>query len=408
MRFTWVQKLSIGTGAALGLLALMGFVSYVSIHQMIGGQQAVAATNANISRLDAIVGRTVDAENAQRGYVSTGDDQYLEPLNSAFSDVEDAIQSLYKATEDNPGQRRNLDKLGLMVSKRFKEINAVIAARKRLGADSAAKLLKVQKAVRGRDGIGPLAGTMREVEFRVLGERTRAMNATGTNALRVILGGSIFALVLALFALQPLRPSVERRLTQRLSQAFVTPLPELQLTMTEEARHAGDRLVRLQQVIAALNGPATKADVAQALLTRGAPPLVASLGLVVAGDHAALTVLRALGDVVPHLAVGSVVPSNLAAPLAESLRTREPVVIESRAERSGRFPALARFSESGTSDGAFVAVPLVEDESGYGVLLLAFADNRMFSDDERAYLATLGRLGGQALARATAGEDLVV
>ena len=407
MQFTWVQKLSIGTGAALGLLALMGFVSYLSIHEMIGGQQAVAATNANISRLDAVVGRTVDAENAQRGFVSTGDDEYLEPLNSAFSDVEDAIQGLNKATEDNPDQRRNLDKLGQMVSKRFKEINAVIAMRKRLGADSAARALKIQNAVRGRDGIGPLAGKMREEEFRVLGERTRAMNATGSSALRVILGGSIFSFVLALFALQPLRPSVERRLTQRLSRVLVAPPPELHLTMTEEARHAGDRLVRLQQVIAALNGPATRADIAQALLARGAPPLVASLGLVAAGDPTGLTVLRALGDVVPHLAVGSVVPSNLAVPLVEALRTRESVVIESRAERSGRFPELARFSASGTSDGAFVAVPLVDDESAHGVLLLTFSDNRMFSDDERAYLATLGRLGGQALARTVASEDPV-
>jgi GAF domain-containing protein len=83
------------------------------------------------------------------------------------------------------------------------------------------------------------------------------------------------------------------------------------------------------------------------------------------------------------------------------------VVIESRAERSGRFPALARFSESGTSDGAFVAVPLVEDDRAYGALLLAFADNRVFSDDERAYLATLGRLGGQAIARTAASEDPV-
>ena len=407
MQFTWVQKLSIGTGAALGLLALMGFVSYVSINQMIGGQQAVAATNVNISRLDAVVGRTVDAENAQRGFVSTGDDLYLDPLNAAFSDVEDAVQGLNKATEDNPDQRRNLDSLGAMVSKRFKEINAVIALRKRVGADSALKTLKRQTAVRGRDGIGPLAAKMREEEFRVLGERTRAMNVTGATALRVILGGSVFALILALFALQPLRPSVERRLTQRLSQVLVAPLPELQLTMTEAARHAGDRLVRLQQVIAALNGPATRSDVAQALLSRGAPPLVASLGLVVVGDSEALTVLRALGDVVPHLSVGSMVPSNLVSPLVEALRTLEPVVIESRAERSGRFPGLARFSESGTSDGAFVAVPLVEDDRSFGALLLAFADNRMFSDDERAYLATLGRLGGQAIARTAASEDPV-
>jgi GAF domain-containing protein len=49
-------------------------------------------------------------------------------------------------------------------------------------------------------------------------------------------------------------------------------------------------------------------------------------------------------------------------------------------------------------------VPLVEDDSSYGALLLAFADNRVFSDDERAYLATLGRLGGQAIARAEAFE----
>jgi CHASE3 domain sensor protein len=405
MQFTWVQKLSIGTGAALGLLALMGFVSYVSIHQMIGGQQAVAATNQNIARLDAVVGRTVDAENAQRGFVTTGDAQYLEPLNSAFSDVEDAIQGLERATEDNPAQRSNLDKLAPMVSKRFKEINAVIATRKRSGLDSAAAALKIQSAVRGRDGIGPMAAKMREAELRVLGERTRAMTTTGDTALRVILGGSIFALILAIFALQPLRPSVERRLTQRLSQVLTAPLPELQLTMTEAARHAGDRLVRLQQVIAALNGPVTSSEVAQALLTRGAPPLVASLGLVAVGDTSSLTVLRALGDVVPHLAVGSIVPSNLSAPLAESLRTREPVVIESRAERSAKFPTLARFSETGTSDGAFVAVPLVEDDNSYGALLLAFADNRVFSDDERAYLATLGRLGGQAIARAAALEN---
>jgi hypothetical protein len=309
-----------------------------------------------------------------------------------------------KATEDNPDQRRNLDKLAPMVSKRFKEINLVIALRKRVGVDSATSTLRTQNAVRGRDGIGPQATKMRDSELRVLGERTRAMTSTGDTALNVILGGSIFALILALFALQPLRPSVERRLTQRLSQALVAPLPELQLTMNEAARHAGDRLVRLQQVIAALNGPVTKADVAQALLTRGAPPLVASLGLVAVGDASSLTVLRALGDVVPHLAVGSVVPSNLAAPLSESFRTREPVVIESRAERSARFPMLARFSETGTSDGAFVAVPLVEDDSSYGALLLAFADNRVFSDDERAYLATLGRLGGQAIARAEAFE----
>ena len=223
MQFTGLQKLSLGTGAALGLLSLMGFVSYVSVTRMIGGQRAVAATNQNIAHLDAAVARTVDAENAQRGFVTTGDAQYLEPLDAAVSDVEDAVQALMKATEDNPEQRRNLDSLAPMVSRRFKEINAVIALRNRAGRDSAAKMLKTQTAVRGRDGIAPLAAKMRTEELRVLGEITRAMTATGDRVLREILSGSIFAFILALFSLQPLRPSVDLRLRRRLARMLEVP-----------------------------------------------------------------------------------------------------------------------------------------------------------------------------------------
>lgn len=402
MAFTPVQKLSIGTGAALGLLALVGLVAYVSITQMIGGEQAVASTNANIARFDRIVTRTLDAENAQRGFVTTGDTAYLEPLAAAQGDVESTFDSLGTATEDNPEQRRKLDSLAQMVSRRFGEIRTTVAARRRWGADSATKLLRREKAIRAREGAGPLANRMRDEELRVLGERTRAMTETGRTASNFIFAGSILALILAAVALQPLRPSVAQRLTQRLSTSVMPSIPELHLTLSEEARHAGERLVRLQQVVHALNGPVTGADVAQALLTRGAPPLVASLGLVAVHAHGTFAVLRALGDTVPQLAAGSAVPESLVAPFAEVVRTRDSVVVESRVERLGRYASLGRFSETGTSDGAFVVVPLVSGDVAYGVLLLAFADNRVVSDDERAYLATLGRVGGQALARGLA------
>jgi CHASE3 domain sensor protein len=397
MSFTPVQKLSIGTGAALGLLALVGLVSYLSITQLIGGARAVAGTNANIARLDRVISRTVDAENSQRGYVTTGDERYLEPINSAQSDVEFALDTLHAATEDNPEQRRNFDKLSPLVANRFREIRAAVALRQRLGLDTVVTLLRTQRQM--RDGAGILANQMRDQELRVLGERTRVMTDRGSTALNFILASSLIALGLAFIALQPLRPSVARRLTQRLSQVMLPPIPELQLTISEEARHAGDRLVRLQQVIHALNGRGMSGlDVATALLTRGAPPLVASVGVVVRREAAGqYVVVRSLGDVVTHLGAGAVVPSNLAGPMIAAEESQEPVVVESRADRARRFPTLGRFSESGTSDGAFVAVPLVAHGAAHGVLMLAFADNRLFSDDERAYLATLGRIGGQSL-----------
>ena len=405
MVFTPVQKLSIGTGAALGVLALVGLVAYVSITHMIGGEQAVAATNANIARLDRVVTRTVDAESAQRGYVTTGDTAYLEPLSTAQGDVEYALDSLRAATEDNPDQRRNLDKLAPMVAGRFREIRATVAARQRFGIDSATKLLKREKAMRANEGAGPLALTMRGEELRVLGERTRLMTEQGRSASKFVFAASIFAMLLALLALQPLRPSVGQRLTRRLSTTMVAQGPGLHLTLNEEARHAGDRLVRLQQVIAALSGPVSGADIAQALLVRGAPPLVASLGAVAVRDREAFVVLRTAGDTVPQLSVGSEVPADIAELFTQAVRSLEPVVVESRKERLGRYSFLGRFSETGTSDGAFVVAPLLAGNVAHGVLLLAFADNRSFSDDERAYLVTLGRLGGQAIARALTGGN---
>jgi CHASE3 domain sensor protein len=402
MAFTPVQKVSIGTGAALGVLALIGFVAYVSITRMIGSEQAVASTNANIARLDRVVTRTVDAENAQRGFVTTGDSAYLEPISTAKGDVESALDTLRAATEDNPSQRRDLDKLDTLIADRFRDIRASVAMRRRFGIDSANKVLRQERAVRANQGAGPLASRMRDEELRVLGERTRAMTTTGRKTSNVILAGSGFALILALVALQPLRPRVAERLQRRLTLTLASG-SGLRLTVSEEARHAGDRLARLQQVVATLNERVSGSEVAQALLARGAPPLVGSLGVVARLEGGNLRLVRALGDVMKHLTPGAVIPANLMGPFAEALQTREQVVVESRAERQARFPSMARFSDTGTSDGALIATPLIAGDAVHGVLLIVFADNRVFTDDERAYLTTLGRIGGQALAASPAG-----
>src|SRR5579862_7716985 len=193
MAFTPVQKVSIGTGAALGLLALAGIVAYVSLTQMLGGEQAVASTNSGIARLNRVVERTLDAENAQRGYVATGDSAYLEPLRAAQSDVEYALDSLRAGTEDDPEQRNNLDRLAPMVAKRFLQIRGIVTTRLRFGQDSALKLQRKELAVRVRDRTGALANQMRDEELKVLGERVRKMADKGRAASNFIFGASIFA-----------------------------------------------------------------------------------------------------------------------------------------------------------------------------------------------------------------------
>lgn len=219
MAFTPVQKLSITTGAAMVLLSAVGLVAYLSITQLVDAQQAAATTNRNIARIDRVLERTTAAEAAVRRFVSTGQASAAAAIDSAQGDVEYALDSIRAASEDHPEQRHNLDSLGPIIGAQFREIHQAQLARKKSGGNAG---LQALSAGAGRRPAVLLLAQMRNEEVRVLGERSRAM-ASSAKATRVfVVGGSLFALVLALVALQPLRASVERRLTQRLSQARVT------------------------------------------------------------------------------------------------------------------------------------------------------------------------------------------
>ena len=218
MAFTPVQKLSITTGAAMVLLSAVGVVSYLSTTQMVEAQETVAHTNVVIARLDRVLVRSTAAENAVRDYVERGDTAMLATIDAAQGDVEYALDSLRAGTEDHPEQRRNVDQLGPIVGAMFHDVRDLVFMRKKFGHDSAAKSMR---GATGRPSPTRLIAEMRDEEVRVLGERSRVMTESGKASRIFIVIGSLFSFVLALVALQPLRSSVERRLTQHLSGATV-------------------------------------------------------------------------------------------------------------------------------------------------------------------------------------------
>ncbi len=215
MGFTPVQKLSITSGAAMALLGAVGVVSYVSTMQMVGAQEAAAHTNGVIASLDRIRVNTSVAENATRGFVATGRETMLATLDEAQGEVEYAIDSLRTSTEDHPAQRRLLDSASVAIGAQFRDMRQMVVVRKKVGRDSAAQLLGRTHAA--RPVAMELLTEMRDEEVRVLGEKSRLMAESGASTRTFIIAGSIFSFVLALVALQPLRPSVEKRLTASLA-----------------------------------------------------------------------------------------------------------------------------------------------------------------------------------------------
>lgn len=387
--WTPVQKLSIGAGAALLVLALFGVVAFASVSRASTQQAAVAETNAAIAELDRLMAATAEAERASTEFVMTGEKRAQDAFVDARSQVEDALDELKRHSEDRPRQRAALDSLGPLIGQRLSVLSQQQGAR---GVGDMAQS-DTMRPVRG--GVAPLVRRLRDEELRILADRTRLQAQHGRTASAVMLLASVVAFGLAAVAFTPIRPATAARLTRRLtSPSGVPAIAEFGDSVKEAGRHAVDRLARLQQIAFALESPASAEAVGDALIGRGLGGTTASASLVAQFDGNAWHVVARRSA---KATVGSALPADLSKPLFDAARSRDTVLVESQAERDKMYPGLPGIGSA--AEVAFIAIPMIANGKVGGAIALAYDAPRVFGEDELAYLATIGRLGGQAMAR---------
>jgi signal transduction histidine kinase len=171
---------------------------------------------------------------------------------------------------------------------------------------------------------------------------------------------------------------------------------------------ANERLSRLQRVTAELAAALTAGAIAEIAIDHGVSAVGAATGgiwtLESGADHAVM--LRSLGF--PDAAVERFcrVPTAGPAPLADSIRRRVPVFIESRDDFAARYAD----SELRTRDvmvhevQGIACLPLVAGDAVLGAIAFAFRGERHFAEDERRFLMVLADHCAQALSRAALYE----
>ena len=180
----------------------------------------------------------------------------------------------------------------------------------------------------------------------------------------------------------------------------------------EEARHAAEvarqaaessavRTRRLQQVTAALAGAIRPEEVAQVVVEQGVAALSAQAGSVLraSADGGMLELVRAVGYSAEVLDHWTRFPIDAPLPLAEAVRTRHPIFLES--EEAWR----ARYAQTGPlpampGSRAWAALPLVVDGRVLGAMGLSFAEPCAFDADMRAFVLALAQQCALAFERA--------
>ncbi|MER5378312.1 SpoIIE family protein phosphatase [Streptomyces sp. NPDC002553] len=159
------------------------------------------------------------------------------------------------------------------------------------------------------------------------------------------------------------------------------------------------RAARMTELTSALAEAVTATDVVDAVARHVLGPFGADGLVIQAIENGRMRVVGSVGysqDFLDRHIDG--VPTDSNALVAEVLRLRRPLLVESTQEFLRRFPGLHALAHPDKNAWAFL--PLVASGRDIGCCVVSFALPRTFSDEERTLLAALGGLVGQALERA--------
>ncbi len=167
-----------------------------------------------------------------------------------------------------------------------------------------------------------------------------------------------------------------------------------------ERKQAAERSAQLQTIATALSEALTPAQVVDVIITQGITALGVQAGLIalLSDQGETLDTVGATAYPPELLDRWRQYPFSQASPIADAMRSKTAVLLESRAALAERYPLLEPQAMSGSN--AWAVLPLLVEGRANGALSLSFDAAHTFSANERAFLLTLASQCAQAIARA--------
>ncbi len=174
MKLTLDRKILIGFAlCTLVLLAVAGFL-FRNNEKFIGTNKWVNHTREVLYELSQVLSNSVEIQGNSHSYLLTGNETYLQLLNTAKSNALQHLNLARELTRDNPAQQRNLDALEPLLQARIKFSEKVLTVKQEKGLAEAQKLLAEGEGRRLLEQIRSTVQSAEDMENRLLTERQKA------------------------------------------------------------------------------------------------------------------------------------------------------------------------------------------------------------------------------------------
>ena len=177
---TRLKRFSVITGFALLLAVLVvnAAITKRQLDRQVATGIWVVHTHQVQLELSETLALLTDAETGQRGYLYTGQAQYLAPYDRAVRQVDLQIDDLAGLTADNPRQQAAIAQLRPLAREKLKELASTIAFYHAGNADEARKLVLSDSGLHTMEQVRSVIAGMVEEENRLERERDASYRTT--------------------------------------------------------------------------------------------------------------------------------------------------------------------------------------------------------------------------------------
>ena len=190
-------------GVALVILCFVQVISYRSAVEWTEGARARRHGRNVFIRLEFLLNALKDTETGQRGYLITGEQNYLEPYREGVERVGRTLDELRRLTIGDPDEQRSLQGLEPVVAAKLAELEKTIELRGQKGFEAAQAVVLTGEGKAWMDEIRKVTAVMEGREEERLRHLDEEVEASSRRTIRVLLAGGAlsFALLLSTFYL---------------------------------------------------------------------------------------------------------------------------------------------------------------------------------------------------------------
>ena len=186
--------------AASLILVLVAVLVWIDFQNARASEGWVEHTYQVLNASERLLATVQDADARQRGYLLTGDEQYLSLYREVVSHEGAEFEEIRRLISDNARQQARLPQLEALIKARAAVLDEGITARQEHGIDAAIGVVRGGEGLRLVNGIRETLSSLERDEHSLLTQRTKAAAAEAQRTRAVLAGGTAVLVALLAFA----------------------------------------------------------------------------------------------------------------------------------------------------------------------------------------------------------------